>query len=185
VGQIQHPSPKPARVKRAFIQPWHILVLAILLSPFAFHCLVVEGSKPTSGQTLTENYFEHREEFAELLDMFMQDSQSERVRNSSEDVPSLILVSGSLKRYLQYRALMGRLHVKAVYHQPGLASCEVVFQFGSVGLAITGGSRAIVYRCEPPEPDRITADFDTYAHRDGHFYYVHLENSWYLRDTYS
>jgi hypothetical protein len=132
-----------------------------------------------SAQSLIGNFQNHTADFNQLLQMFLQDQQLERI------APDFTRPANSVSsaRLTEYRAFFSKLSLEAGIEGYG-EKRQVFFIASTFGLSVSGSGKGYAYCIE--RPALIVDAIDTYRSPDGKSFtaFQHIEGNWYLYFDY-
>ena len=152
-----------------------LIVLGILTS--------CSSSKHPSDQVLIENWRTHKNDFENLLQMFLTDKKLGRVAPgfTRPENPSEIGVNAA--RLSEYRNYFTKLDLTAGIE--GYDEKNIIwFHASTQGLAVTGSGKGYAYTKNKPE--LLVDDLDKYWSKDGRSFtaFKPIEGNWYLYFDY-
>ncbi len=139
---------------------------------------VFQAHPPTS--TLILNFQNHRAEFNQLLQMFLQDKSAERIAPAFTRPAN----APSPAELAEYRALFTRLGLQVGIEGYG-EKRQVFFIASTFGLSVSGSGKGYAYCVE--RPALVVDDIDHYRSPDGKSFtaFQHIEGNWYLYFDYA
>jgi hypothetical protein len=137
------------------------------------------SSKHPSDQSLLDNFHSHKDEFNQLLKMFLADKGLGRVAYDFTRPERPETIGVSQDRLQQYRKLFSRLDLSEGIE--GYDEKDLVwFHASAIGLSVTGSGKGYAYLTKPPP--LLVDNLDNYWSKDGNSFtaFRHIEGNWYL-----
>lgn len=157
----------------------------VLLALFALlgSCAFGSADKHVTDAELIENFQSHKEQFNQLLQMFLADKGLYRVGPDFTHPEDAQKVGIGREKLIEYRRIFGDLNLP---HGVGKTEDEEIvwFNVSAQGLAVTGSSKGYAYAKSPPK--LIVDSLETYWSKDGRSFtaFRHIEGNWYLYFDY-
>jgi hypothetical protein len=168
----------------------------VLLAFFAIGCMTdIWKKEHPKDEKLIENFQSHKEEFNQLLQMFLEDKYVGRIdfdftrasdffeKCKSSDGQNGNEIELSKDRLESYRKLFNELGLS--FGIEGYCEKEkVIFYASTQGLSVSGSTKGYAYLANPPE--KIVDNLDKYWSQDRQSFtaFRHIEGNWYLYFDY-
>lgn len=125
-----------------------------------------------SDARMIEDFNAHREQYAELLQMFQVDTSLNQVDNDRSDSSTI-----DDTRWKRYQTLMHELHVESISRSNLYGQAGVFFTVHDVGLGPSGSQNGFAYCLSKPSP--LLADTADVGQDDPEAYH-RIAGNWYV-----
>lgn len=157
----------------------HTIFLTIILGVFLTGC----SSKHPSDNELISNWRSHKNDFEQLLQMFLADKKLGRVAYEFTRPENPNEIGVNADRLSDYRSYFDKLDLVAGIE--GYEAKDIIwFHASTQGLAVSGSSKGFAYT--KTKPELIVDDLDKYWSKDGRSFvaFKPIEENWYLYFDY-
>lgn len=134
---------------------------------------------------LINNYYKHKTDFNNLVEMFKTDKGLERVGAGFTTPPSLKMIGLTNERFERYTQILSKLDLSDGIE--GYDKKDIIWLHASSrGLAISGSSKGYVYTDNPSKYGKIVDNIENYISPDQQSFTIFqpIEGNWYIYFDY-